>query len=96
MPVYRAAHRSRKEDHMENILNRNIHQCSSMSMLPFNIRLFAENLQNPTISLTKMSCPRMILFIHACNRQNRVGRGGGEERKERGGEEEGQGGRKGG
>lgn len=39
-----------------------------MSMLPFNIRLFAENLQNPTISLTKMSCPRMI-FVYPCMQQ---------------------------
>ena len=39
-----------------------------MSMLPFNIRLLAENLQNPTISLTKMSCPRMI-FVYPCMQQ---------------------------
>lgn len=77
MPVYRAAHRSRTEDHMENILNRNIHQCSSMSMLPFNIRLFAENLHNPTISLTKNVVPEndFCLSMHATDRTEWVGEG---------------------
>ena len=58
-----------------------------MSMLPFNIRLFAENLQNPTISLTKMSCPRMIfvLSMHATDRTEWVGEGERRGREERGG-----------